>query len=109
MKRGAVLIGILNPYGNRDMLPTYAEAGVTALAMELVRASPARSPWTCCPVRPIWRDTGRWWMRRRSCLSSVAHRLLLAPLHSMRHPLFPPCSMDLHGRLLGRQLGEEPF
>jgi NAD(P) transhydrogenase subunit alpha len=36
MKRGAVLIGILNPYGNRDMLPTYAEAGVTALAMELV-------------------------------------------------------------------------
>ena len=36
MKRGAVLIGILNPHGNRDMLPTYAEAGVTALAMELV-------------------------------------------------------------------------
>jgi H+-translocating NAD(P) transhydrogenase subunit alpha len=36
MKRGAVLIGILNPYGNRDMLPTYAEAGVAALAMELV-------------------------------------------------------------------------
>ena len=36
MKRGAVLIGILNPHGNRDMLPTYANAGVTALAMELV-------------------------------------------------------------------------
>jgi NAD(P) transhydrogenase subunit alpha len=36
MKRGAVLIGILNPHGNRDMLPAYAKAGVMALAMELV-------------------------------------------------------------------------
>jgi NAD(P) transhydrogenase subunit alpha len=36
MKRGAVLIGILNPHSNRDHLPAYAEAGVTALAMELV-------------------------------------------------------------------------
>ena len=36
MKRGAVLIGILNPHGNRDPLPAYANAGVTALAMELV-------------------------------------------------------------------------
>jgi len=36
MKRGAVLIGILNPYANRDRLPAYAEAGITALAMELV-------------------------------------------------------------------------
>jgi NAD(P) transhydrogenase subunit alpha len=36
MKRGAVLIGILNPHSNRDHLPAYASAGVTALAMELV-------------------------------------------------------------------------
>ena len=36
MKRGAVLAGILNPHGSRDLLPAYAEAGVTALAMELV-------------------------------------------------------------------------
>jgi H+-translocating NAD(P) transhydrogenase subunit alpha len=36
MKRGAVLIGILNPYANRNRLPAKAEAGITALAMELV-------------------------------------------------------------------------
>jgi NAD(P) transhydrogenase subunit alpha len=36
MKRGAVLIGILNPHAYRDMLPAYANADVTALAMELV-------------------------------------------------------------------------
>ena len=36
MKRGAMLIGILKPYGKRDKLPAYANAGVTALAMELV-------------------------------------------------------------------------
>ncbi|EWY36740.1 NAD(P) transhydrogenase subunit alpha [Skermanella stibiiresistens SB22] len=35
IKRGAVLAGILNPHGTRDLLPLYAEAGVTALAMEL--------------------------------------------------------------------------
>ncbi|WP_207481391.1 Re/Si-specific NAD(P)(+) transhydrogenase subunit alpha [Arenibaculum pallidiluteum] len=35
-KRGAVLIGILNPYGARDLLPAYNAAGVTAMAMELV-------------------------------------------------------------------------
>jgi hypothetical protein len=36
-------------------------------------------------------------------------RLILLLSNSMRHPLFSPCSMDLHGRLYGRQLGEEPF
>src|SRR3954470_16967171 len=36
MKRGAVLIGILNPHANRDLLPAYANAGVTAFAMELI-------------------------------------------------------------------------
>ena len=36
MKRGALLIGSLNPYGSRELVPAYAEAGVAALAMELV-------------------------------------------------------------------------
>lgn len=36
MKRGALLIGMLNPHGARDLLPAYADAGVTALSMELV-------------------------------------------------------------------------
>jgi NAD/NADP transhydrogenase alpha subunit len=36
MKRGAVLIGILNPYANRDRLPAYAEAGIIALAMDVL-------------------------------------------------------------------------
>jgi NAD(P) transhydrogenase subunit alpha len=36
MKRGAVLIGMLDPYRNRDQLRAYAEAGITAFAMELV-------------------------------------------------------------------------
>lgn len=36
MKRGALLIGMLNPHGARDLLPAYADAGITALSMELV-------------------------------------------------------------------------
>src|SRR3954468_17142309 len=40
MKHGAVLIAILTPHGNRHMLPTYAEAAVTELAMELVQRIP---------------------------------------------------------------------
>jgi NAD(P) transhydrogenase subunit alpha len=36
MKRGALLVGMLNPHGARELLPAYVEAGVTALSMELV-------------------------------------------------------------------------
>jgi NAD(P) transhydrogenase subunit alpha len=36
MKRGAVLIGMLAPYADRELLQAYAERGVTAFAMELL-------------------------------------------------------------------------
>ena len=36
MKRGAVLIGMLEPYRNRDQVEAYAEQGLTAFAMELM-------------------------------------------------------------------------
>ncbi len=35
MKRGAVLIGMLDPYRNREQVRTYAQQGLTAFAMEL--------------------------------------------------------------------------
>ena len=35
MKRGAVLIGMLDPYRNRDQVRAYAQHGLTAFAMEL--------------------------------------------------------------------------
>ena len=109
MKRGAVLIGILNPYGNRDMLPTYAEAGVTALAMELV-------PRITRAVhgRAVQSGQSGGIPGGGGCGVGVAsHRLpigcslLLSNL--MQHPLFPPCSMDLHGRLVGGNLERSLF
>jgi NAD(P) transhydrogenase subunit alpha len=36
VKRGALLVGMLAPYGARESLPAYAEAGVTAMTMEFV-------------------------------------------------------------------------
>ncbi len=36
MKRGAILIGMLDPYRNRDQVKTYADQGLSAFAMELV-------------------------------------------------------------------------
>jgi len=36
MKKGALLIGILSPYQEKDLLKSYAAQGVTAMAMELV-------------------------------------------------------------------------
>jgi NAD(P) transhydrogenase subunit alpha len=36
MKRGAILIGMLDPYRNREQVKAYAEQGVSAFAMELV-------------------------------------------------------------------------
>jgi NAD(P) transhydrogenase subunit alpha len=36
MKKGAVLVGILSPYQEKDLLKAYAAQGVTAMAMELV-------------------------------------------------------------------------
>jgi NAD(P) transhydrogenase subunit alpha len=36
MKRGAILIGMLDPYRNRDQIQAYAEQGLSAFAMELV-------------------------------------------------------------------------
>jgi H+-translocating NAD(P) transhydrogenase subunit alpha len=36
IKRGALLVGILNPHASKDMVPAYAERGIDALAMELV-------------------------------------------------------------------------
>ena len=36
MKKGAVLVGILSPYQEKDLLKAYAAQGVTAMAMEFV-------------------------------------------------------------------------
>jgi NAD(P) transhydrogenase subunit alpha len=36
MKKGAIMIGILSPYQEKDLLKAYAAQGVTAMAMELV-------------------------------------------------------------------------
>src|SRR4029079_15642007 len=35
-KRGAIVIGIMDPYGHEDALRAMAEAGLTAFAMELL-------------------------------------------------------------------------
>jgi NAD(P) transhydrogenase subunit alpha len=36
MKKGAVLVGMLSPYQEKDLLAQYAARGITAFAMELV-------------------------------------------------------------------------
>ncbi len=36
MKKGALMIGILSPYQEKDLLKAYAAQGITAMAMELV-------------------------------------------------------------------------
>jgi NAD(P) transhydrogenase subunit alpha len=36
MKRGALVVGIMDPYGNRDALQQLADAGLVAVAMELM-------------------------------------------------------------------------
>jgi NAD(P) transhydrogenase subunit alpha len=36
MKRGAILVGMLDPYRNREQVQAYAEHGLSAFAMELV-------------------------------------------------------------------------
>jgi NAD(P) transhydrogenase subunit alpha len=36
IKRGALVVGIMDPYGNRDALQQMADAGLTAVAMELM-------------------------------------------------------------------------
>ena len=44
MKRGALLIAMLSPYGERERIETYAAAGISAFAMELMpRISRAQS------------------------------------------------------------------
>ncbi len=44
MKKGALLIALLSPLANRDQVGTYAEAGITAFALELMpRISRAQS------------------------------------------------------------------
>ncbi|HYB09289.1 MAG TPA: Re/Si-specific NAD(P)(+) transhydrogenase subunit alpha [Alphaproteobacteria bacterium] len=44
MKKGAALVAMLSPYNNRDQIEAYAEAGVSAFAMELMpRISRAQS------------------------------------------------------------------
>jgi NAD(P) transhydrogenase subunit alpha len=44
MQPGAILIGLLNPYGDKDLVDAYAKAGLTAFAMELLpRISRAQS------------------------------------------------------------------
>jgi len=36
MKKGALMIGILSPYQEKDLIKAYAEQGITAMTMELV-------------------------------------------------------------------------
>jgi NAD(P) transhydrogenase subunit alpha len=36
MKRGALVVGVMDPYGNRDALQQLADAGLVAVAMELM-------------------------------------------------------------------------
>ena len=55
LKRGAMLVGILSPYGAKEQLALYAGRGINAFAMEFMPESPGPRPWTCCPRRPIWR------------------------------------------------------
>ncbi len=53
-KKGALVIAIMDPYGHDAELKAMADAGVIAFAMELMRASRARSRWMCCRARRIW-------------------------------------------------------
>ena len=46
MKKGALVIGILSPYQEKELVKAYAAQGVTAMAMELVpRITRARARW----------------------------------------------------------------
>ena len=52
MKRGAALVGMLAPFGDREAVESYAAAGVDAYAMELVpRISRAQSMTSSRPRR----------------------------------------------------------
>ncbi len=41
LKRGAIVIAIMDPYGHEAEVKAMADAGVSAIAMELMPASPA--------------------------------------------------------------------
>ena len=58
LKDGASLIGQLNPYHNHS-LPALAAKRISAYALELCRAAPARRAWTCSPARTISPATAR--------------------------------------------------
>ena len=61
LRQGQVLIGMLDPYNNKEQVEAYAKAGVSAFAHGAVcRAPRAPRPWTCSPARPISPATRRW-------------------------------------------------
>jgi NAD(P) transhydrogenase subunit alpha len=53
MKRGAALVALMDPYGNEAALHRMAEAGLSALSLELIPRSPAPRSWTFYPARRI--------------------------------------------------------
>ena len=59
LKRGAVAIGFLRPLDDPAALLPAVESGVTLLAVELVRESHERKPWTPCPPWRRWRSIRR--------------------------------------------------
>ncbi len=71
MKRGAVLVGMLDPF-NAEQAARLAAAGVTGFALEAApRTTRAQSlDWTCCPRRPISPATRRCWWPPRSIRAS---------------------------------------
>ncbi len=51
-KRGALVVAIMDPYGNDAALKAMADAGIVAFAMELMPRITRARPWTCCRRRP---------------------------------------------------------
>ena len=60
LKKGAVLAGGLDPYGDRAGLEASRQSRVSPFSpWNSCRASPAPNPWMCCPPRPISPATRR--------------------------------------------------
>ena len=61
LKKGAVVIALMEPYRDRALLETLAAQGVTAFSLEMVPRITRRSRWTCCPRNRIWPAIARCW------------------------------------------------
>ena len=57
LKDGSVLLAVLSPHRNPDVVKRLRDKKITSFAMELIPRISALSRWTCCPPRPPWPAT----------------------------------------------------